>query len=324
MSYESAMQRVSELNSLLGGRSAVASRPASSSESDAAAFAAAMAQAQGDEHGAAEGEDAASTRTAGRTPGMQSLTATVLPGGAVGGSAHMPSVGYPPAAPVLPAPVPGLPVAPAPAGAVPGMPLGSAPTATPTFPAPAPAPAYPLPMPVPTPTVPGLGGVGGAAPVAWPPASGVGQKIVQLARQELGVREAPSGSNESPRIREYRTATAGAENTPGPWCAYFVSWLCKEAGAPIGSAGKGTGYVPSLESWGRSSGKWVDAAQRPKAGDIAIFNWGGSGVSDHTGIVERVAPDGTVHTIEGNSSNMVTRRSYPAGSVHVKGFVRAA
>lgn len=152
--------------------------------------------------------------------------------------------------------------------------------------------------------------------------SGAGARMVALAQGEIGVGET-GGNNESPRIREYRSATAGAENTPGPWCAYFVSWLAKEAGAPIGAGGNGTGYVPTLEAWGRQEGRFADfGSYQPAPGDVVIFDWGGDGTADHTGIVERVDPDGTIHTIEGNASDVVKRREYPASTNDIKGYVR--
>jgi hypothetical protein len=158
-----------------------------------------------------------------------------------------------------------------------------------------------------------------------PGGGAVGQTMVVLAQQELAknVRET-SGNNESDRIREYRTATAGAENTPGPWCAYFVSWLAKSAGAPIGAGGNGTGYVPTLEAWGKQENRFVEhgKATRPSPGDIVIFDWGGDGVADHTGIVERVDPDGRVHTIEGNASDTILRRTYPPDTDSIKGYVK--
>lgn len=162
-------------------------------------------------------------------------------------------------------------------------------------------------------------------PNGFPPAAGggaVGQRMVELAQRELGVSET-GGNNESTRIREYRTATAGAENTPGPWCAYFVSWLAKEAGAPIGAGGNGTGYVPTLEAWGKQEDRFVKhGAGTPAPGDVVIFDWGARGTADHTGIVERVDPDGTVHTIEGNASDTVMRRDYASSTNDIRGYVR--
>lgn len=180
-------------------------------------------------------------------------------------------------------------------------------------------------LPVPTVDLPPGFGVPGPAGTATPGTGGaVGQRMVQLAQAELakGVRET-GGNNESDRIREYRTATVGAEPTPGPWCAYFVSWLAREAGAPIGAGGNGTGYVPTLEAWGKQEGRFAEhGTARPNPGDIVIFDWGRDGTPDHTGIVERVDPDGRVHTIEGNASDTILRRGYPADTSSIKGYVR--
>src|SRR5689334_4135177 len=49
-----------------------------------------------------------------------------------------------------------------------------------------------------------------------------GSPMTTIAAAELGQAEQPPGSNDSPRIAQYRTATAGSG--VGPWCAYFVSW----------------------------------------------------------------------------------------------------
>ena len=59
----------------------------------------------------------------------------------------------------------------------------------------------------------------------------------------------------------------------------------------------------------------------PKAGDVMIQK---NGIS-HTGIVESVDPDGTIHTIEGNASNQVKRCTYRPGSRgynHISGWVK--
>ncbi len=167
----------------------------------------------------------------------------------------------------------------------------------------------------------GISGMNGVQFPTWPGASSVGARMVQLAQNEIGVQESPPGSNDAPRIREYRTATAGAENQPGPWCAYFVSWLARQAGAPIGANGNGTGYVPTLAAWGQQTGRFVGASATPQPGDIVIFSRGG--IPGHTGIVENVGMDGRVHTIEGNSSDRVARRDYAAGSSEIIGYVRA-
>src|SRR5829696_5791811 len=155
------------------------------------------------------------------------------------------------------------------------------------------------------------GGAAGPAAVGAPGGS-VGQKIVALARGEIGVKEAPPGSNNSPRIAQYREATAGAPG-PGPWCAYFTSWAAREAGVPVGPNGSGFGSVDALYSWAQSAGKSLPRGAQPRPGDLIVWD-------EHIGIVESVGPGGTVNTIEGNSSDKVTRRQHAAGSA--VGYVR--
>src|SRR5262245_8544854 len=58
-----------------------------------------------------------------------------------------------------------------------------------------------------------------------------GMRAVEFARGEVGQAEQPPGSNDSPRIAQYREAVTGAG--VGPWCADFVSWAARQAGAPL-------------------------------------------------------------------------------------------
>jgi len=143
-----------------------------------------------------------------------------------------------------------------------------------------------------------------------------GQRALQAAQAEVGQAEQPPGSNDSPRIADYRTATAGSGI--GPWCAYFVSYAAKQAGTPLGEAGQGFGSVSAVSAWAQRTGRWNPAASGtpPQAGDLVV--WGG----EHIGIVESVDADGKIHTIEGNSSNAVTRRTHDAAGDGATGYVR--
>jgi hypothetical protein len=148
------------------------------------------------------------------------------------------------------------------------------------------------------------------------PAAGgtnAGRAALAAAQAEVGQGEQPPGSNDSPRIAQYRNATAGSG--VGPWCASFVSWAARQAGAPIGDSGQGFGRVDDVWSWAERTGKAMpaDSGQPPQPGDLIVWD-------EHIGIVESVGPGGTVNTIEGNSSDRVSRRQHPAGSA--LGYVR--
>lgn len=184
----------------------------------------------------------------------------------------------------------------------------------------APAPAATLPAALPAAGAPVLGQVQAAYIPSAMPAATTGQRIADIATAELGVAEAPLGSNDGARIAEYRTATAGA--AVGPWCAYFTSWVAAQAGVPIGDGGRGLGYVPTVQSWAQANGRYLPggAGSVPAVGDLAIFDRDGDGTPDHIGVVRAVGPDGGFTTIEGNSSDAVSPRVYEPGGA--TGFVR--
>ena len=160
----------------------------------------------------------------------------------------------------------------------------------------------------------GAPAAGASAVTPLPTGGGVGARIVAAAAGEIGQTEQPPGSNNSPRIAEYRSATEGNPG-PGPWCAYFASWAARQAGAPVGDHGQGFGSVDALYAWAQSAGRAYTASsgRTPQPGDLIVFN-------EHIGIVEGVDASGQIHTIEGNTSNSVMRRSHaPSEAI---GFVR--
>jgi hypothetical protein len=149
---------------------------------------------------------------------------------------------------------------------------------------------------------------------AAPAGAGAGARALAAAQAELGVAEAPPGSNDGPRIAEYRAAVPGGP--VGPWCAYFVSWAARQAGAPIGEQGQGYAAVSQVWDWAQRSGRAIPPTGRPQPGDLIV--WGGR----HIGIVEAVAPDGSITTVEGNSSDAVSRRTYGPDGGGATGYVR--
>jgi CHAP domain-containing protein len=145
------------------------------------------------------------------------------------------------------------------------------------------------------------------------PAGTGGPALLAAVQREVGVAEQPPGSNDAPRIAQYRQATAGSG--VGPWCAYFTSWAAREAGMPLGDNGQGFGSVDALYAWAQQSGRAVPNGPGvvPRPGDLVVWD-------EHIGVVEAVLPDGSVQTIEGNSSDQVSRRTHEAGSA--LGYVR--
>ena len=159
---------------------------------------------------------------------------------------------------------------------------------------------------------PGGASAGAASVGRAGPGGGGREGLLRAVQGEVGQAEQPPGSNNSPRIAQYREAVAGAPG-PGPWCAYFVSWAAKKAGIPIGPNGSGFGSVDALYAWAKKEGKAVSASEgRPRPGDLIIWD-------EHMGVVESVQGN-TIKTIEGNSSDKVSRRTHRLGDAI--GYVR--
>ena len=121
------------------------------------------------------------------------------------------------------------------------------------------------------------------------------EKILEIARSQIGTRESPANSDNV----KYNTAYYGREvSGKYPWCAVFVWWVFREAGAPELYYGGGeTAYCPTLMSFHKKQ-KVTD--YRP--GDIVFFNFSGRSSAGHVGICE--SWDGTyITTIDGNTGS---------------------
>jgi len=124
------------------------------------------------------------------------------------------------------------------------------------------------------------------------------ERILELARGELGTREFPPGSNNV----KYNTAYYNRE-VSGPnlaWCAVFIWWLFQELGHPELYYGGGkTAYVPALLTWAHREKLVVS---QPKPGDLVCFDFNHNDAADHIGLCE--SWDGTyITTIDGNTGS---------------------
>ena len=100
-----------------------------------------------------------------------------------------------------------------------------------------------------------------------------------------------------------RPGTTYAQGVEEPWCADFVSWVAKEAGAPLVNPHSGGWRIPgvfTMQEALQQAGTWRPASSgdAPKLGDIAVYAEP-SPFGQHTNFV-LAAKDGTLTTIGGN------------------------
>lgn len=90
-------------------------------------------------------------------------------------------------------------------------------------------------------------------------------------------------------------------NTTAPWCAIFVYYcLAHTGGKELMSGCANKAYCPTIWNWGKAK-KYNKTS--PKAGDLVLFDWEKDNVCDHIGFVIKDNGNGTIQTVEGNTSN---------------------
>jgi hypothetical protein len=113
-------------------------------------------------------------------------------------------------------------------------------------------------------------------------------KVLKIARGEIGTKESPTDSNVCKYSRWYPMV--------GPWCAMFVSWVLDKSDID----GYKHAYTPAGADLFKSQGRWTT---NPRPGDVAYFDFPDSLPRiQHVGFVEKVNGD-IITTIEGNTSS---------------------
>ncbi len=116
------------------------------------------------------------------------------------------------------------------------------------------------------------------------------QRILELAQGEVGTLE--TGDNGGDVLKYPNYFGRGREK----YCADFVSWVFSQAGIPLDQYN-----CESLKNHLIQNGQWKGRSN-PQPGDLVLFDFNGDGTADHVGIVKSVNADGTITTIEGNTS----------------------
>jgi len=132
-------------------------------------------------------------------------------------------------------------------------------------------------------------------------------KIIEIAREQVGYSEFPFGTNKTKYGKWF-----GLDGVP--WCGIFVSWVYHHAGKPLGNIGFTKGFA-GCQTAGQYFFKHKMVTDSPVVGDIVLFDWQGDGRFDHTGIFEKWIDDDTFQTIEGNTS---VKNQSNGGSVMVR------
>lgn len=113
--------------------------------------------------------------------------------------------------------------------------------------------------------------------------------FLAIARAEVGTKENPPNSNKV----KYN------DNNGQFWCGYFVNWCAKQVKLKIPNCI----YTPAGVFGFQGKGTWFNSAtSKPLPGDIVFFDFPGGEKVDHVGIVLKDNGDGTITTIEGNTT----------------------
>ena len=131
---------------------------------------------------------------------------------------------------------------------------------------------------------------------------GTAAGMIAEARKLIGLGEDPPGSNHNKVTHWY--------GFDGPWCDMAISYEAAQSGNLNAVMGKFAYTVAHAEAF-RAHHRWHHGVGGIRPGDVVFFDWSGGhtiGGIDHVGLVEAVHSNGTITTLEGNTSNMFLRR----------------
>lgn len=125
------------------------------------------------------------------------------------------------------------------------------------------------------------------------------EQALDVARSQIGgffPDESPYG--------EWYAARHGDQYRAAHFCAMGLSWSFAQANGL--DAFPEHAYTPSGAEWFRAHGQWAEGTGGVQSGDIVYFDFpGGPPRISHVAIVESVNGDGSVNSIEFNTSGIV-------------------
>lgn len=124
--------------------------------------------------------------------------------------------------------------------------------------------------------------------------------VLTVARATLGASEVPSGTNAGPFVERCLAVTGNGKGDP--WCASFVAMVGQTAfgkrwPVPL------TASCLAVSGWAAQARCRLAPSEGARVGDLFLLWYGGKlNRHAHIGFVLAVNPDGSIVTIEGNTS----------------------
>lgn len=136
---------------------------------------------------------------------------------------------------------------------------------------------------------------------------GTAAALIEIAKKEVGTVEGPK-DNET-KYGAFTKANYLA------WCGSYVNWCADQAGVKMPntvSTVAGAAAFKKMSTWFEA-----DCGEAPQPGDILYFDFPGDGVDriSHVGICVSDNGDGTIKTLEGNTSSSVKGSQRNGGEV---------
>jgi CHAP domain len=156
------------------------------------------------------------------------------------------------------------------------------------------------------------------------PALTTAAATINLAEKQVGITADSSGqtkfqgwyaSTPDARLTAQRDGGRPQDYNGAEWCDMFVSWVGAHAG--VKDMGRDA-YTVAHAKWFQKVGRW---GETPKPGAVVFYAWNGGGIEgiEHVGLVVKSNGDGSITTIEGNTTgDSVAKRV--RSMAHVVGY----